>query len=233
LGELQYAALGSLGRLKARESGTRIAHFLDHPNPLLRARAIRTLGDIGDDTYLPRIRRLLREDPEIDCRLAAVSALGKFRDHASIDGLLEIYRQLVSDDVSMAGEPRSKVVLLALAKILDWEESFSREWRREEKVVGYRLPGLVERLGAALRRRSTEESTAHSRLLTQASAALSTGSTVAGFQALLALRPYVAKSGQPEAAMVLQIMDGTRDITQPHRALLILLALAMRPVLAA
>jgi hypothetical protein len=33
--------------------------------------------------------------------------------------------------------------------------------------------------------------------------------------------------------MVLQIMDGTRDITQPHRALLILLALAMRPVLAA
>jgi hypothetical protein len=231
--ELQYAALGSLGRLRARESGDRIAHFLESPNSLLRARAIRTLGDISDDTYLPRVRALLRDDPEIDCRLAAVSALGKFRDRASIAGLLEIYRQLASDDVSMAGEPRSKVVLLALAKILDWEESFSREWRREEKVVGYRLPTLVERLGTALRRRSTNESVQHSRLLTQAAAALGTGSTSEVFQALQALRPYVAVSRHPEAAKVLQIMDGTRDITQPHRALLILLALALRPVLAA
>jgi hypothetical protein len=229
--ELQYAALGSLGRLQARESGDRVAHFLESPNALLRARAIRTLGDIRDDTYLPRVRSLLRNDPEIDCRLAAVSALGKFRDYASIAGLLEIYRQLASDDVSIAGEPRSKVVLLALAKILDWEESFSREWRREEKVIGYRLPSLVERLGTAMRRRSTDESVQHSRLLTQAAAALGTGSTGEVFKALQALRPYVAASGHPEAAMVLQIMDGTRDIAQPHRALLILLALALRPVL--
>ena len=230
--ELQYAALGSLGRLQARESGDRVAHFLESPNALLRARAIRTLGDIRDDTYLPRVRSLLKDDPEIDCRLAAVSALGKFRDYASIAGLLEIYRQLASDDVSIAGEPRSKVVLLALAKILDWEESFSREWRREEKVIGYRLPSLVERLGTAMRRRSTDESVQHSRLLTQAAAALGTGSTGEVFKALQALRPYVAGSGHPEAAMVLQIMDGTRDIAQPHRALLILLALALRPVLA-
>jgi hypothetical protein len=231
--ELQYAALAALGRLKARESGDRIARFLESPNPLLRARAMRTLGDIRDDTYLPRIRALLRDDPEIDCRLAAVSALGKFRDTQSIDGLLEVYRQLVADDVSMAGEPRSKVVLLALAKILDWEESFSREWRREEKIVGYRLPSLVGQLAHALRHISTEESSQHSRLLTKAAAGLSAGSTAEGFRALQTLRPYVAASGHPEAAMVLKIMDGTRDIEQPHRALLILLALALKPVLAA
>ena len=97
--------------------------------------------------------------------------------------------------------------------------------------MGYRLPGLVERLGNTMRRLSTAESVQHSQLLTRAAAALSTGSTAEGFKALQALRPYVAASGHPEAAMVLQIMDGTRDITQPHRALLILLALALRPVL--
>ncbi|MBK8086339.1 MAG: MFS transporter [Devosia sp.] len=231
--ELQYAALASLGRIKSRDSGHRVAHFLDSPNPLLRARAMRTLGDIRDDTWLPRIRTLLLDDPEIDCRLAAVSALGKFRDHRSIDGLLGIYRQLAGDDAGLSGEPRSKVVLLALAKILDLEESFSREWRREEKVVGYRLPNLLDRLRNALRRRSTEESEQHSRLLTKAAVALSTGSTGEAFAALQSLRSYVAASGHAAAPSVLQIMDGTRDIAQPHRALLILLSLALRPVLSA
>src|SRR5690606_39209096 len=75
--ELQYAALTSLGRLRAHESADRVARFLDSPNPLLRARAMRTLGDMRNDRYLPRIRELLRDDPEVDCRLAAVSALGK------------------------------------------------------------------------------------------------------------------------------------------------------------
>lgn len=231
--ELQYAALGSLGRLKARESGHRVAQFLDSPNPLLRARAMRTLGDIRDDTWLPQIRTRLRDDPEIDCRLAAVSALGKFRDSQSIDGLLDIYRQLVGGDAGMVGEPRSKVVLLALSKILDLEESFSREWRREEKVVGYRLPNLLERLRNTLRRRSTEESEQYARLLTKAAVALSAGSTGEAFAALQSLRPYVARSDTAEAAVVLRIMDGTRDISQPHRALLILLSLALRPVLSA
>jgi hypothetical protein len=229
--ELQYAALTSLGRIKARESGGKIARFLDSPNPLLRARAARSLGDIRDDTYLPRIRTLLHQDSDIDCRLAAVSALGKFRDHESIDGLLDVYRQLVSDSTNVAGEPRSKVVLLALAKILDCEESFSREWRGEEKVVGYRLSDLLGRLGRALQKLSTAESTRHSKLLNRAAAGLSTGSTTEAFAALQTLRPYVAASGHAEAATVLKIMDATRDIAQPHRALLILLCLTLRPLL--
>lgn len=227
--ELQYAALNSLGRIKAAQSGEVIARFLDSPNPLLRARAARTLGDIRDLKQLPRIRKMLAEDPEIDARLAAVSALGKFRDSQSVDGLLQVYRELAGDAQSMVGEPRSKVVLLALAKILDWEESFSREWRHEEKVLGYRLPGLFGRLSDDLRKRSNAE---HSRLLLQAAAALSSGSTGTAFRALQDLRPYIERSGHPEAGIVLKLMDGTRDIEQPHRALLILLALAMRPVLA-
>lgn len=229
--ELQYAALTSLGRLRARESGRRIAQFLDSPNPLLRARAMRTLGDIGDDAYLPRIRSLLREDPEIDCRLAAVSALGKFRDHESVDGLVEIYCQLAGDDASMAGEPRSKVVLLALAKILGLEESFSREWRLEERLVGYRLPSLVDRLGRAVRHRPDMGAKQLALALERATGPLGTGSTLAAFAALEDLRPIVARSGEPEAALVLRIMDGTKGVAHPHRALLILLALALRPIL--
>lgn len=229
--ELQYAALTALGRLKARESGDRIAQFLDSPNPLLRARAMRTLGDVRDHRHLPRIRELLHADPEIDCRLAAVSALGKFRDAASIDGLLEFYRQLATDGTSPVGEPRSKVVLLALAKILDWEESFSREWRREEKIAGYRLPGLLAGLGEALRKLSTEESSQHSKLLIRAASALSGGGVADALAALQALRPYVAASGNPDAEIVLRIMDATHDIAQPHRALLILLCLVLRPVI--
>lgn len=230
--ELQYAALTSLGRIRATASGDRIARFLEDPNTLLRARAARSLGDIRDKRFLPRIRVMLVDDAEIDGRLAAVSALGKFRDHQSIDGLLAIYRELAADDSNMVDEPRSKVVLLALAKILDWEESFSREWRHEEKVLGYRLPGLFSRLSDSLRKRSTEEASQQSRLLMQAAAALSSGSTLEAFRALQALRPYVAASGHPEAGMVLKLLDGTREIERPHRALLILLALALRPILA-
>lgn len=229
--ELQYAALTSLGRLKSLGSGDMIARFLDNPNSLLRSRAMRTLGEIRDDRYLPRIRDMLRSDPDIDGRLAAVSALGKFRDENSIDGLLDIYRELVSGDTTVAGEPRSKVVLLALSKILNCEESFSREWRREEKIVGYRLPGLLGGLGEALRRRSTEESSQHSRLLIAAANAISRGGTAEAFAALQTLRPYVAASGHAAAGMVLRILDATRDIELPHRALLVLICLAVRPVI--
>lgn len=150
--ELQYAALNSLGRLKATSSGEKIARFLDDPNPLLRARAIRSLGDIRYTQCLPRIRQMLTDDPEIDCRLAAVSALGKFRDAASVSGMLAVYREVAGDEAGFLGEPRSKVVLLALAKVAGCEESFSREWRGEERIVGYRLPRLVLRLSNAVRR---------------------------------------------------------------------------------
>jgi hypothetical protein len=229
--ELQYAALASLGRLKAAESGGRIAQFLDHENPLLRARAIRTLGDIRDERYLPRIRELLREDPEIDCRLAAVSALGKFRDTTSVAELVGIYRELASDDVSIVGEPRSKVVLLALAKILGLEEAFSREWRLEERLAGYRMPRLTNRLAAATRRLSMRNAQALAKKLHGAAEALGMGSTAEGFAALQALRPLVAASGHEDAPLVVAVLDGTHDVARPHRALVILLALAIRRVL--
>lgn len=228
--ELQYAALASLGRIKAKSSHQTIASFLVSQNPLLRARAARSLGDIADASYLPQIRILHQNDPEVDCRLAAVSALGKLKDHESLDALLGFYCELAITDNNIADEPRSKVILLALSKILNCEGSFSLEWRREEKFIGYRLPNLVNQVASALRRLSVETDQ-HRQLLMQVSRDLATGSTISAFQALQSLCPYIANSTHEDAGVVLKMLDATKTIQTPHRALLILLCLIMRPVL--
>ena len=231
LEELQYAALTSLGRLHAKASSTAIAAFLDNPNALLRARAIRSLGEIRDQTSLPRIRRMLRDDPEINCRLAAVSALGKYGDAASVGDLVAIYAQLAAAATTASDEPRSKVVLLALAKILGLEASFSREWRREEHILGQRLPHLIERLAWTVRRMPGKQSGELGARIKATALGASAGETGEAFLALQGLAPRIEAGGHADAPLVLQILQGTRQIEQPHRALLVLLALAVRKVL--
>ncbi len=231
LEELQYAALTSLGRLRAKESSGRIAAFLDSPSALLRARAIRSLGEIKDDAYLPRIRQMLRDDPEINCRLAAVSALGKYGDASSVGDLVTLYGQLAAADTSAADEPRSKVVLLALAKILGLEESFSREWRFEERMVGHRLPRLIERLAWTIGRMPGKQSGELSARIKATAMGVSTGETHEAFVALQGLMPRIETSPHADAPLVVLLLQGTRQIEHPHRALLILLALAVRKVL--
>ncbi|RYE10737.1 MAG: MFS transporter [Hyphomicrobiales bacterium] len=231
LEELQYAALTSLGRLRAKESSGKIASFLDSPSALLRARAIRSLGEIRNETYLPRIRQMLRDDSEINCRLAAVSALGKYGDTPSVGDLVAIYAQLAADDTSASDEPRSKVVLLALAKILGLEEGFSREWRLEERILGQRLPRLIERLAWTVRRMPGKQSAELSALIKGSALGASTGETHEAFTAIQALAPRIETAGHADAALVLQLLQGTRQIEKPHRALLVLLALSVRKVL--
>jgi hypothetical protein len=231
LEELQYAALTSLGRLRATESAPKIAPFLDSPSALLRARAIRSLGEIRDAAYLPRIRQMLRDDPEVNCRLAAVSALGKYGDASSVPDLVAIYVQLAAADTTASDEPRSKVVLLALAKILGLEESFSREWRFEERMTGQRLPRLIERLAWTVGRMPGKQSGELSARIKSTALGASTGDTSDAFVAVQTLMPRIETSSHPEAALVIQLLQGTRQIEHPHRPLLILLALAARKVL--
>jgi len=231
LEELQYAALTSLGRLRATEAGTRIALFLDHPSAMLRARAIRSLGEIKDEAYLPRVRRMLADDQDVNCRLAAVSALGKFGDRSSVADLVAFYAQLATADADAADEPRSKVVLLALAKILGLEEGFSREWRFEERLVGHRLPRLIERLAWTVRRMPGKQSGELGALIKATALGASTGETAEAFTAIQGLVPRIEASPHPDAGLVLLILKGTRHIARPHRALLVLLALATRKVL--
>lgn len=225
--ELQYAALDSLGQLRSRSSTEKIARFLDDGNRLLRSRAARSLGDIGDKTYLPALRHMLADDPDIDCRLAAASALGKFGDRESISALVAIYCAQAQDTGTIS-EPRSKVVLLAIAKILNIEEQFARNWRREQRMPGYCLPGLLARLAQNL-----NATDAHKRRTTLEAAAseLGTGPTATAFAALQALHPDIASEDHRDAPLVVTLLEGTQSITEAHPALMILLAVAMRHVL--
>jgi hypothetical protein len=227
--ELQYAALDSLGQLRARASAGKIARFLDDGNRLLRSRAARSLGDIRDENWLLPIRRMLAEDPDIDCRLAAASALGKFGDRQSIPALVAIYLEQAGDSDPIS-EPRSKVVLLAISKIVGIEEQFARNWRREQHMPGYCLPGLLSQLAKVLDARDPQAEAGRSRLR-EAASDLGTGSTSTGFAALQGLRPLIAAAPHRDAPLVLMLIEGTSGIAEPHRALMVLLAVAMRHVL--
>lgn len=227
--ELQYAALDSLGQLQSRPSAGKIAGFLAHANPLLRSRAARSLGDIRDATHLPALRLMLNEDRDIDCRLAAASALGKYRDRDSIPALVAIYCAQVTDTHAVS-EPRSKVVLLAIAKILGIEEKFARNWRREQRMPGYCLPGLLTRLAQNIDSVNTAKR-ARRVALEAAAAELGTGPTAASLSALRALRPDLAASRHADALLVIALLDGTTAIDNAHPALMILLAIAARQVL--
>lgn len=227
--ELQYAALDSLGQLQSRSSAAKIARFLDDGNRLLRSRAARSLGDIRAETYLPAIRKMLAEDPDIDCRLAAASALGKFGDRQSVPALAAIYVDQAGDENPIS-EPRSKVVLLAISKILGIEEQFARNWRREQRMPGYCLPALLSRLARSLDAKDKRTESVRA-TLQQAAAGLGTGPTAESFAALRALRPLIAASPHSDALPVVELIDGTRDITEAHPALMVLLAVAARDVL--
>jgi Major Facilitator Superfamily/HEAT repeats len=228
--ELQYGALASLGRIRSRPSHAVIAGFLNHENALLRARAIRSLGDLGEQRYLAQIREGLAGDSDVDCRLAAVSALGKLRDRDSLGPLLRFYAELGRVDDVFSDEPRSKVILLALAKILNCEESFAHEWRNEEKLPGYRLTRLIARIADAARRLPRFDDQVR-RELAQASGALGDGRVQPALQALQGLRPLIASSRRRDAGFVLEMLDAARAMPRPHPAFLVLLCIALRPVL--
>ena len=226
--ELQYAALTSLGRLRATRSAPAVARFLDNANPLLRARAIRSLGEIRFQPALGRVRDLLANDPDLDCRLAAVSALGKYKDRDSMPGLVVIYMEQAADPGEMS-EPRSKVVLLAMSKILGCEESFSQQWRREEKDAGQALPDQLMRLGRVLRNRQGGADAA--RRIKSMVAAPGGIDRVAALAAIVETEPLVAASGHANAGMVAMMIADLGASPAPHPAMLILLAIAVRRVL--
>lgn len=226
--ELQYAALASLGRLRALDSAAKVAEFLDQPMPLLRARAIRTLGEMRHLNWLPAVRDHFENDPELDCRLAAVSALGKYGDKHSLAALFDFYVTMDADDGPMS-EPRSKVVLLAIAKILGIEESFSRRWRLEQQSPGQALPEVLMRLVQAVRQ--DREAGTSAQIIAGLAQHLEPGNYQAVLKALCDIEGALINNSHADAKYVEDMVHKLRPIEAPHPALIILLALALHKAL--
>lgn len=227
--ELRYAALGSLGRLKATTCAPRIAEFMEDPNPLLRARAARSLGEIGDMPSLPRIRTMLRNDPDLDCRLAATSALGKLKDRSSMPVLIDLYLEQAVDRLSRVSEPRSKVVLLAITKIFRCEEEFSHQWRREEVQSGLAMPQLLLQLARRVRTGAPKTS-AKLRELASDYDAEDTAATLA---ALAELLPALHQSCHQDSDLAVDVLNAVRPAADPHPALLVALAAILNRIFSA
>lgn len=221
--ELRYAALGSLGRLKSTDSGAKVALVLEEQNPLLRARAARSLGEIGHAPALARIRRMLVDDEELDCRLAAASALGKFKDRESLMVIASLYLEQVSDTSSSMAEPRSKVVLLAMTKILGCEEEFYHQWRREEAQPGLAVPSLLLRLARA---RGVSAKT-----LLALAADYDPGRGGEVLEAFAAMEPLLRKVPHRDATLVADLIGRMAGQEAPHPALIVALAAMLARVL--
>lgn len=221
--ELRYAALGSLGRLRAQGSGPKVALVLEEENPLLRARAARSLGEMGFLPALPRIRRMLVEDGELDCRLAAASALGKFKDRDSLPALAALYLDQAFDTVTPMAEPRSKVVLLAMTKILGCEEEFSHQWRREEAQPGLAVPGLLFRLA-----RSRGVPAAELRVL---AAGYEPDRAAEALALFVTMEPALRTSSHRDAPLMADLLVRLGGQAAPHPALIVALAAMLARVL--
>lgn len=221
--ELRYEALRSLGRLRAIESAPQVAAVLDDPNPLLRGRAARTLGEMGHTANLSRIRDMLARDKELDCRLAAASALGKLKDRESLPGLVGLYLSQVADTGTPVAEPRGKVVLLAITKILNCEEEFAQQWRREEAQPGLAIPALLLQLGRL--------PSGASRELRALAADYSPDRRRAVLVALLRIGPDLEGVSRWQGRAATHILGEVEDLADPHPALIVALAVIALRVL--
>lgn len=227
--DLRYAALEALGRLPSPQSAALVAETLDDSEPLLRARAARTIGDIRGSAFLGRIRNMLKEDPDLNCRLAAASALGKLQDRQSVAALTLLYLECGTASGNPLAEPRGRVVLLAMAKIIGCEEVFAQALRREDRDPGMAVTGLLLRLAQVVK--AEPEGSATAVLLRDIMPETGDDGARRALDKLIALRPFVEASSGPAALSLQEIMRGVGDLKSPTPALVILLAVATRRAL--
>jgi HEAT repeat protein len=143
--ELAIAALWALSRLGDPQAVIACRKALNSDRPLLAARAARALGTLDDRHSLPvlldRFRTL--QDPAL--RLAYASALGAMRAAEPAGEMLRLLPTL-QDDVSRAE------LVLALARIVGGERSFTRLWRKARRDAATGLSQALIRCRKHLRR---------------------------------------------------------------------------------
>ncbi|MCJ8323646.1 MAG: MFS transporter [Rhizobiales bacterium] len=218
--ELQFAAITSLGRIGAKSSSKKIAVYLNSEQPLLRARAIRAIGDIKDHTYLADIRNLLENESDINCWLAAVSTVGKFQDRRSFNSLVRHYCRFDIPEKTVIDDANCKVILLALSKILSCEGLFIQELQRENKNPGLRLHVMINRIVGSSASK-----------FPNIADDLAKGDARSAFQALQQLGPKIVGNSHRDALEAEQVLEITKEIVEPHSALLVFLSVVLRRIL--
>ncbi len=126
----------ALARLKAQEAESFALSLLAHPDPLVRAGAVESLGILGGDANRERLSQALG-DPILVVRLAAAAALPRFRS-ASVAALAGAVRR------ARGGEPEWRI---ALARALGETTSPEAVKALSEMVEGPEAAAAAAALG--------------------------------------------------------------------------------------
>lgn len=121
--ELRAAAAWALSRIKDSAALPVLRETLVSDYPLLRARAARALGMLGDVESIDALRTGLRRETIPDLKVAYAAALGALHDRDAVDDILALLSEAPSDVF------RAECAL-ALARILGGGHRFSLLWRR-------------------------------------------------------------------------------------------------------
>ncbi|MEZ6123830.1 MAG: HEAT repeat domain-containing protein [Planctomycetaceae bacterium] len=82
--QLKYRAISALRRLKNPKAAGMLAPILNEHDEKSRRLAVEAVGYLGQKNVVPRLRELLKSDPEESVRAAAARALGELKDRESI-----------------------------------------------------------------------------------------------------------------------------------------------------
>jgi MFS family permease len=140
--ELAITAVWALSRLGGPQAVLPCRVALNSDRPLLAARAARALGTLDDRQSLPVLLDRFRALQDQPLRLAYASALGAMRAADAAGEMLQLLPAL-QEEVSRAE------LVLALARIVGGEPSFTRLWRKARRDVA---TGLSPALASCRRR---------------------------------------------------------------------------------
>ena len=195
--DMSIAAAWALGRLEDQAAIEPLRDALESEYPLLRARAARALGTIGDTATENRLLACFHEEPDPGIKLAYASALGALNSTAAIDPLLELLDIL--EDNLQRGE-----LTLAVAAIVGRDDWFVKLARRVEHNAGDTLGGVLLSMRRRLIR-STEQNAELADLIDDCVRAFGDQDLDQGIERLRKITPLVPQEQLiPLAAKVLR-----------------------------
>lgn len=136
---LQMAAVWALGRMGDERACPALRVLLDAPYRTLRAQAARSLGMLADHESAEKLIRLFRSETDVALRIAYGSAVASLNRAESLGDLLQLLRELASDQDSH----RRREVSMAIATLVGQDEAALRLWRRMHDEPGNTLAAVL------------------------------------------------------------------------------------------